>query len=343
MSGNPTGNDIAQDIDRAIEEFEAAVRALNAEVRRTLNALSDAARVIRRSLKATEMPLGKMPTAALSSIAVRLVVLFSTLCSAVPAIAGSYTQPGSTISGLAGEPIPPGLYFENWTSTGCRTSPSSLCLTDGFEVFTWSTPVTIFGGRLQVHVSPTIPVWFGVENEFSSVNLYNPFAGVQLAWDLGSGFAVAAMLGNYFEIHNAVSNSSGALNPRLGLSYTGNGWNLSANNIFGIAYHPVTNSPDGSPCPPSPSKGCNSDFYNLDMKATRTFDKWEFGLAGYYSTDLNTPTPGYQKQSQFAVGPLVGYKLGPVTLQTYLTRDLYQRNYGGYDTRLWTVISFKIW
>ena len=55
--------------------------------------------------------------------------------------------------------------------------------------------------------------------------------------------------------------------------------------------------------------------------------------------DLNSPIRGYQKQSQVAVGFLVGYHVGPAVLQTYLTRVVYQKNYGGYDTRLWASIS----
>ena len=41
------------------------------------------------------------------------------------------------------------------------------------------------------------------------------------------------------------------------------------------------------------------------------------GLVG--STDLNSPVDGYLKQSQVAVGGLIGKSFGPVILQTYLT------------------------
>ena len=52
---------------------------------------------------------------------------------------------------------------------------------------------------------------------------------------------------------------------------------------------------------------------------------------------------GYEKQSQFGIGFLVGYHFGPAVLQTYLTRVVYQKNYGGYDTRLWSSIQLKLW
>ena len=66
--------------------------------------------------------------------------LVLSLCSAVSALAGSVTQPGSTIGPAAGAPIPPGVYVSSWIDQGCRTSPSRLCLGNYIPVLTWSTP-----------------------------------------------------------------------------------------------------------------------------------------------------------------------------------------------------------
>ena len=264
------------------------------------------------------------------------------LCSAVSALAGSYTQPGSTIGPAAGAPLPPGLFFQDYITQGSRTSPSDLQLGDNISILIWSTPWTIAGARLLFITSPVIPVWY-TEHQFHASDLYDPFGAAQFAWDLGQGWGVSFMLGYYTAIGGKISSSSDAVNPRVALSYTANGWNLTTNNIFGIVEHPLTNSPRGSPCPTMPSKGCNTDFYNNDITATKTFDKWELGPVAFYSTDLNTPIQGYQKQSQFAVGFLVGYHVGPAVLQTYLTRNVYQKNYGGYDTRGWASITIKVW
>jgi len=264
------------------------------------------------------------------------------LCSAVSAVAGSYTQPGSTIGPPVGAPTPPGVYLSDWITQGSRTSPSDLHLGDDIPVLLWSTPWTIAGARLQFTVAPVIPVWYG-EHGISSSDLYDPFVAASLAWDLGHGWGFYYMLGYYTAIQGTISSSSNSVNQRFGLSYTANGWNLTTNNILGLVDHPLTNYPHGSPCPTFPAKGCNTNFYNNDITATKTFDKWELGPVAYYSTDLNKPIPSYQKQSQFAVGFLVGYHVGPAVLQTYLTRDVYQKNYGGYDTRLWSSITLKIW
>jgi hypothetical protein len=53
----------------------------------------------------------------------------------------------------------------------------------------------------------------------------------------------------------------------------------------------------------------------------------------YASADLTSPIASYQKQSQVAVGGLVGYDFGPVALQAYATTDVVEHNYGGVDTR----------
>jgi hypothetical protein len=35
--------------------------------------------------------------------------------------------------------------------------------------------------------------------------------------------------------------------------------------------------------------GCNPDFLNVDLTASRKFGDWEFGLVAFGSTDLNRP------------------------------------------------------
>jgi len=60
------------------------------------------------------------------------------------------------------------------------------------------------------------------------------------------------------------------------------------------------------------------------------------------SSDLYTPVLGYQKQSQFAMGGLLGYDFGPLVLQGYLTSDVYEKNYGGRDVRGWMRIVLPL-
>jgi Putative MetA-pathway of phenol degradation len=244
------------------------------------------------------------------------------LCLTAPALAGSVTQPGETVGIAAGAPLPPGFYFVNTGDWGCRnTSPNSTCVGVDIPVVAWSTPWTLFGARLQFLVATPV-VEVGVHNTSYVAGVYNPLVAGQLAWDLGNGFGFSYMLGAYFGVNSDVAFDSTSLNQRFALSYTGNGWNLTANAIWGTHFDSVTNT-------------INPNFLNVDLTATKKFGKWEIGPVGYYSTDLNSPIAGYQKQSQFAVGGLIGYDFGPVILQGYLTTDVYEKNYGGHDTRLW--------
>jgi Putative MetA-pathway of phenol degradation len=73
----------------------------------------------------------------------------------------------------------------------------------------------------------------------------------------------------------------------------------------------------------------------LDLTATKRFGRWEIGAVGFGSTDLNRPIPTYLKQSQFALGGLIGYDFGPLSMQAYVTTDVVENNYGGRDTRGW--------
>jgi len=278
----------------------------------------------------------------LTKLAVAGALSLSALAST--AFAGSVTQPGETVGVAAGAPLPEGFYFVNTADWGCRdTSPSNTCVGVSIPVYAWSTPWTLLGARLQfLAATPVIEAGVGSTNYHASV--YNPLISGQLAWDLGNGFGVSYLLGAYIDVAGQLAWDSTSLNQRFAISYTGNGWNLTANFIWGIQFDHVSAKPQISPCPvPFGFNGCNPDFLNIDLTATKKIGKWELGLVGFYSTDLSTPVPGYLKQSQFALGGLVGYDFGPVILQGYVTTDVSEQNYGGHDTRGWARIIIPIW
>ena len=237
---------------------------------------------------------------------------------AAPALGGSVTRPGDTVGAAVGMPLPPGVYFQNQLTEDYRgTSPHGTAVLDDVPVLVWSTPWTILGGRLVLSTAPVVPVNFRIYNTVNESGLFNPYFGAQLAWDLGHDFGVSYLLGGYIDTGSKVGYSSDSLNQRFALSYVGNGWNLTANIIWGIQFDSVTSGPKVNP-----------DFLNVDLTATKRFGAWEVGLVGGYSTDLNAPIPAYKKQSQFQLGPLVGYYFKHAVLQVYVTTDLYQENYG---------------
>jgi len=242
--------------------------------------------------------------------------------------AGSVTQPGETVGVAAGAPLPQGVYFVNTFDYGHRDGVNVYAGVD-IPVVAWSTPWTIFGARVQfLAATPVIEV--GVPHANFNVGVYNPLLAGQLAWDLGNGFGVSYLLGAYFETDTSVSFHDTSINQRFAASYTANGWNLTANLIWGIHTQSVTET-------------INPDFLNLDLTATKKFGKWELGPVAFGSTDLNSPIVGYLKQSQFAIGGLAGYDFGPVIMQAYVTTDVVEENYGGRDTRGWFRMIIPVW
>jgi Putative MetA-pathway of phenol degradation len=276
---------------------------------------------------------------------VRLVAAGTlTMCMNVSTtIAGSVTQPGETVGIPTGAPLPEGLYFENTADWGCRNTNPTSCLGITIPIVTWSTPWTFLGARVQFWaVTPVIET--SVSHTSYEASVFNPALFGTLAWDLGNGFGFTYSLGAYFDVPQPGAFSSNNLNQRFALSYTADGWDLTANVIYGIQLDSVTNQPQISPCPaPFGFKGCNPDFLNVDLTATKKFGKWEFGGVAYGSADLTSPIATYQKQTQFAIGGLFGYDFGPLALQVYATTDVVEHNYGGRDTRGWFRMTIPLW
>jgi hypothetical protein len=173
--------------------------------------------------------------------------------------------------------------------------------------------------------------------------MYNPLVSGQLAWDLGNGWGFSYLFGAYLDVQTDVAWSSTSINQRFALSYTNDGWNLTANVIWGLQLNQVTDRPQISPCPsPFLSRGCNPDFINVDLTATKKVGKWEFGPVAYGSADLTKPVFDYQKQNQIAVGGFLGYDFGGAILQTYITTEVHENNYGGRDTRGWARVIVPV-
>ena len=152
--------------------------------------------------------------------------------------------------------------------------------------------------------------------------LYNPFLASQLAWDLGGGFGVSYMLGVYFPVGNRMGFDTTSINQRAAVSYTNDGWNLTANEISGIATNSV-------------SKTTNPDFVNLDLTATKSLGKWSVGPVALASWDVSKPTAAYKKQGQFALGQAGWVRVRSVDVTGVPDQRGCAGRSGGNDTRGW--------
>ena len=150
-------------------------------------------------------------------------------CIATSALAGSVTQPGETVGLAAGAPLPQGLYFVNTGDWGNRSGVDTSLGVD-IPVLAWSTPWTIFGGRVQFLIAgPVVEV--GVHHATYLRGVYNPLVSGQLAWDLGNNWGFSYLLGAYLGVDSEVAWSSTSLNQRFALSYTGNQLNLTVHSL----------------------------------------------------------------------------------------------------------------
>ena len=157
------------------------------------------------------------------------------LCTAASALAGSVTQPGETVGLASGAPLPEGLYFVNTGDWGRRSDVDVSSSDVDIPVIAWSTPWTIFGGRVQFLIAgPLVEV--GVHNTTYLRGVYNPLVSGQLAWDLGNNWGFSYLLGAYIDVNSEVAWSYTSLNQRFALSYTGNQLNLTANVIWGTQF-----------------------------------------------------------------------------------------------------------
>lgn len=238
--------------------------------------------------------------------------------------AGSAAQPGQTIGLPTGAQLPVGVYFVNLSSFGVRdTSPASSDSNVNLPTLAIATPWTVLGARLQFFFTQPVVASSPRGGPYQS-GIGQPLLAGQLAWDLGNDFGVSYLFGGYLPIDTRFLTQEASLSHRFAASYTGNGFNLTANLLYGTFLN--ERSPFGVLYP---------DYLNLDITATKKFGKFEIGPVAFGSTDLPTNVTGYQRQGQIAVGGLVGYNFGPVNLQAYVTRDVIERNYGGYETRGW--------
>jgi hypothetical protein len=270
-------------------------------------------------------------------------IALSTMSGA--AYAGSLTQPGETVGIAIGAPLPEGVYFVDTGSYGSfRVLGDSSDALVNIPVLAWSTPWTFLGGRIEAYTAaPEVAVGRTPPNTAFISAIYNPALLVGEAWSLGNGWNFSSWVGGYAPVDNELGQDYWTFNYRGAVTYNADNWDLTAHVIYGIRGDNLAGGP-------LHNVKVAPDYVNLDLTATKTLGKWEVGVVGFGSWDVSgTFDPLYQKQSQFAVGGLVGYNFTGISLQAYLTRDVFTDNYfnadgsKAYETRFWTRLVIPLW
>jgi hypothetical protein len=237
--------------------------------------------------------------------------------------AGPVTEAGELVGLAMGAPLPEGVYFVDTASMVSLGNNYNTTLFVNIPVLAWSTPWMLAGGRVEGYIA--VPeLWQGVKNGGSTAGLYNPALLVGEAWDLGNGFGFSNFVGGYAPMNSPITRGQNewVFNDRAALSYTANGFDITAHIIYAL-----TGSSQGSDQGETPSP----DYINYDLTATKTFGKWEVGPVAFGTNDISRGSGSHL----FEGGGLVGYAFGPLTVQTYATHSIsHSADYGDGDTRV---------
>ena len=252
--------------------------------------------------------------------------------------AGSIQQPGLTAGMPEGFGRTEGFYSASILDFGIRnTDPNTIQTVAIPTFFIWSTPWDIGGAHVSFKGAPLVGVALDAPG-LSETRPYSPYASVWFSWFLGNGFNLSlgegAQIGLDNDLTKAIGRDFTAFQQNLAISYVEANWNVTAN-----AFYTTGRTRD---------TGSQPHTLNVDLTATKRHYRKEFGFVGYGQWDLNSPSVGYlgggQKQSELAVGALWGYLVGNlVAVQAKLTTDVYQKNLGGRDTRLWVQVMLPVW
>ncbi len=252
------------------------------------------------------------------------------------------TVPGEQVGLAIGAPLPEGIYALNtftYRRTDGRNDPDTAV---NIPVLVWSTPLVPFGGRIELLVAPPTVFAFtrnpaGVANKDISINV-GTFVGGIWAFDLGGNFGVSVLGGVYLNDLNgdrgSIITANGTVATpvlpqlssntyRFGVagSYTGDGWNITANLTANIYDSPGRfDGRVGAFIGPIRL----SDALNFDLTATKTFGNFEIGAVGYgtYNFDISQGSAAVGNRGRFALGGLVGYDFKVFKVQAYVARDV---------------------
>jgi hypothetical protein len=231
----------------------------------------------------------------------------------------------------------PGIVYHNINSYGSQprgdNKPSMNTISE-IPIFIVRSKQKYLGGQLILHlVPPTLIFDKGSGDPFKreSVNAkwhggtYNPFGAAGIAWDLPLGWGF--------------SNSVGWFVPWDGSNFAYHGWSFidaiafghfkeREHNLTGILFIGIPGEDSKFH-----HKGDNN-FINFNLTATRTFkEKYEIGGLLYYTSDFGPQVlPVIPKQTQLAVGGLVGYHADNWFVQAWYGHDVSQENYPSFHS-----------
>lgn len=295
-----------------------------------------------RTYSNCELPCAALQTVSYSKLTrevlqylVKKAVILSLSLSFSYALAGSQTEPGITTGTPVAVPIPVGVYGVTIANYGQRKNNSLGNESLGVAVplyLIYSTPYTIFGGRVQLQA--LAPFIFHDEDHVRKYVNHNEYVGWWLGWNLGEDFYLSIGEGINVPKNQYKSKNYTGFQQNAALTYWPNSqWQTTLNVAYGTGKKGSQDLGAGSSGP---------SWLNLDFTLLKNSGNYQAGLIAFTSNDLVAPYSTYKKQSQTALGALIGYTYGTSTYQLKVSRDISQQNYRGYDTRIWLQFTYSI-
>ena len=260
-------------------------------------------------------------------------------------------EPGENVGLASGAPLPEGVFAIDDELYGKRDGTAGRTGLNIPEIV-WSTPYSFYNTRLEFVVAIPLfhndgyrPNTFGQPSSNNltdgRASLYNTAFGVILAHDFGNNFSASLDTNIHPPSQKYIPHTWADI--RAAVSYTGNGFNLTAQfgytGTFGSHNSISGNSPNTIP-----GVAGLADAVNVDFTATKKFGKFEIGFVGFAHTDIedgidnNNATiralsnpffkpgvNGFTRAGAVAVGGLVGYDFGKFTMQGVVTREVATR------------------
>ena len=237
------------------------------------------------------------------------------------------SQPCETCGVAIGAPLPEGVFFVDLENYGKKDNQTSR-LGVNIPVVVWSTPFSFYDTRLEVLYAAPFTHIDGVLNR---VDIYSQALLLLFNHSFGNGFSAGLILGPRTPDNFTNQNRGAAADGRASISYVGPLAGLGP--IKAVATFAYSGNFGGV------NRGTalfNDNIY-VDYTLTKTIDKFEFGIVGYAQTDLRQ-VAGATYGRSVAIGGLIGYDFGKVTVQAYVTREVATNGVGyglagNYDTR----------
>ncbi len=225
--------------------------------------------------------------------------------------------------------VPEGLYYLNQHASSYRDAYDlDIRANSNVFFFYYQSPWELAGGALSFVVAPTL-FEVSTNSDPHRIGMYNTYLGAQISWATPiDGLRFGYRFSGYVPQGGEVAYDYGAIENRFGFTYGKDGISVLGNFVFGT---PVGDDRDDHA----------PNYFLADFHVLKSFGKWTLGPVAHVSSDLSDDNPT-GKQSQFALGGLVGYDFGPLTIQAKLTQDVYEKNYDAKETVLWTNIIVPI-